>query len=91
MFVFNIWLLSYFSGLYFSKLYFFRDKNYKTFLNNLREFILVFRFKLIRISSYARISFIKDKIIKFSIIIGILIIILFLYHLVYLNVKDISN
>ena len=86
MFIFNIWLLSYFSGSYFSKLCFYRDKNYKTFLNNLRELMLVYRLKLIRISSYIWIRFLKDKIIKFSIIIGILIIILFLYHLVYVMV-----
>ena len=53
--------------------------------------MLIYRLKLIRASSYIRVRFLKDKIIKFSIIIGILIIILFLYHLVYLNVKDISN
>ena len=53
--------------------------------------MLVYRFKLIRIFSCVWIIFMKHKIIKFSIIIGILIIILFLYHLVYLNVKDISN
>ena len=42
--------------------------------------MLVYRFKLIRLSSYIQIRFIKDKIIKFSIIVEILIIILFLYH-----------
>ena len=91
IFMFNLWLIPNFSGRYFSKVFFNRDINYKIFLNNLVETSLLYILKIFRLNIFKRIRFTKNKIMKLTIIVRSFVLIIYIYQLVYLNVKNISN
>ena len=90
-FMFNLWLIPNFSGSFFSKTFFKRDINYKIFLNNLAETLLLYTLKIFRLNIFKRIRLTKSKIIKLTIIIRSFVLIIYIYQKVYLNVKNISN
>lgn len=91
IFMFNMWLLPVFSGIFFSKRFFSRDKNYKIFLTYMVERLALYTGKVISLRILNKIKREGDMILKFSVIIGAFFLIIHLYQRVYLNVKNISN
>ena len=67
MFMFNIWLLPAFSGLFFSKAFLPRDKNYKIFLAYLSERIILYLTKVFRLRVLRKAKSRGEAIFKFTV------------------------
>lgn len=78
IFLLNLWLLPDISGRLFTKIYIIRDKNYKIFLNNIFERSIIYGFKALRLGAISKTLWMNDKIIKFSLLLGTLIVLLYL-------------
>ena len=75
IFIFNIWLLPYFSGMFLSKTFLLRDQNYKNFLIYITERRVTYIIKSFRFKAFRQTERGADFILKFSVIIGRLIVI----------------
>ena len=83
IFMFNMWLIPIFSSIIFSKTSFFRDKNYKNFLVNIFESLILYIGKALSLRVLKKIERSGEKILKFSIIIRAFFLIMFFCHRAY--------